>query len=76
MTNAGPEAIGYTAAIAELDGILRQLETEDVDVDLLSARVMRAVELVALCRERIDAAEIEVNSIVAELTDGNSEAPG
>ena len=43
---------GYADALAELDAILRELETSDVDVDRLAERVARASELIALCRDR------------------------
>lgn len=59
--------IGYTDALGELDAILRTLEADDVDVDLLAARVRRASELIKLCRERISATEIEIEEVVADL---------
>jgi len=62
--------IGYAAAVAELDTILRELEDDDVDVDVLTARVRRASELVKLCRDRISATKIEVAQIVADLDTG------
>jgi len=66
--------IGYTAAMRELEEILAQIEADDVDVDLLSARVTRAAELIRLCRERIHATRIEVEEIVAGLEDADEQA--
>lgn len=66
MTEASDE-IGYAAAMQELEEILEQIEADDVDVDLLSARVSRAAELIRMCRERIHATRIEVEEIVAGL---------
>ena len=51
---------GYADALAELDAILRELETSDVDVDRLAERVARASELIALCRDRISAARLRI----------------
>ncbi len=51
MTEKINESIGYAAALGELDGILRELEGSDVDVDRLADRVTRAAELIALCRD-------------------------
>ena len=42
------EQPGYSAALHELDGILRELEGSDVDVDRLADRVARAAQLIAL----------------------------
>ena len=61
------EHIGYQDALAELDEILAELEGEAVDVDRLGARVKRAAELIAICRGRISAARIEIESVVADL---------
>lgn len=58
---------GYAEALAELEEILAQLEDDDVDVDVLGARVGRAAELIRLCRGRIRAAQMSVEEIVAEL---------
>ncbi len=57
----------YSAAVEELDQILAAIERDEVDVDVLSQKVARAVLLVGYCRERIAAAEIEVERVVAEL---------
>lgn len=61
--------LGYAAALAELEGILRELDGDDVDVDILGARVRRATELLRLCRDRITRARFEVEQVVAELED-------
>ena len=66
MTEPVPPA-SYTAAVEELDQILAAIERDEVDVDILSKQVARAVLLVQYCRERIAAAEVEVERVVAEL---------
>jgi exodeoxyribonuclease VII small subunit len=60
-------APGYAAAVAELDRILLQLDSSQMDVDLLGDHVARAAELIAICRDRIDAARMRVTEIVADL---------
>ncbi len=67
------EQPGYSAALHELDGILRELEGSDVDVDRLADRVARAAQLIALCRERIGAARLQIDEVIADL-DGEPEA--
>ena len=63
----GGDEIGYAEALAELEGILDELDGDEVDVDVLGARVRRASELLRLCRERIAGARFEVEQVVAEL---------
>lgn len=62
-----PAAPSYAAAVEELEGILRTLDRPDVDVDLLTTHVARAAELIAFCRERLTAAAVDVERIVATL---------
>ncbi len=59
--------LGYAEALAELEGILHELEGDAVDVDHLGDRVRRAAELIRLCRSRIDHARMEIEQVVAEL---------
>ncbi|WP_419918404.1 exodeoxyribonuclease VII small subunit [Candidatus Poriferisocius sp.] len=60
-------AIGYADALRELQEILAELEAENIDIDVLAARVERAAELIRVCRGRINAAEVRVKEIVAGL---------
>lgn len=61
------DPIGYAAAMSELEQILEEIESDDVDVDQLSVRVRRAAELISVCRTRINATRLEVEEIVADL---------
>ena len=58
---------GYAEALSELEGILAELERDNVDVDVLASRVQRAAELIRLCRERIGNARLQIEQVVAEL---------
>ena len=66
-TGSATSQIGYADALAELEGILDELDGDEVDVDVLGARVRRASELLRLCRERIAGARFEVEQVVGEL---------
>ena len=61
------ETIGYADAMQELEQILRDLEGDDLDVDILASRVERASFLIGLCRKRIGAARVQVERVVANL---------
>jgi len=70
MTDTTPQApadIGYAKALGELERILSELEASDVDVDKLADRVARATELIAVCRERIGAARLRIDEVIADL---------
>ena len=59
--------IGYADAMAELESILDDLEDDDLDIDVLASRVERASTLITLCRDRIGAARVQVEKVVASL---------
>ncbi len=69
------DAPSYAAALAELDAILRELDSSDVDVDHLADRVARASELITLCREKISGAQLRIEQVTAEL-DAAAPPPG
>lgn len=64
--------IGYADALAELDRILHELESSDVDVDRLAEQVGRAATLIAACRQRISAARLQVDRVIGTLDDGGA----
>ena len=59
--------IKYAKAVEELNDILSDLESEKIDVDELVAKTKRAIELIKLCREKIEKTEMEVKKIVEEF---------
>ncbi len=68
MADEALDNLGYSDAMRELEGILAELEADDVDVDHLAERVARAAALIELCRGRIEAAHIDVSKIVTDLS--------
>lgn len=63
------DEIGYADAMRELEDILDDLEDDDLDVDALATKVERASTLIQLCRDRIGAARVQVERVVASLDD-------
>ncbi len=59
----------YEDAVAELEKILSTLDGNFVDVDALAAQVQRASFLISWCRDRIGAAQIEIDKVTADLGD-------
>ncbi len=59
--------LSYGEAAARLEEILGHIEEGKVDIDELSGLVAEAAGLVALCREKIHAAEIQVKTITEQL---------
>lgn len=57
----------YTQAIAELESILRMMQSDDCDIDQLAAYTRRATELLKDCRSRLIATDEELRSILSDL---------
>lgn len=57
----------YAQAVAELDGILRTMQSDRCDIDMLAAYTRRATELIAECRSRLTATESELREILADI---------
>lgn len=65
---------GYAEAMAELESLLRELDSSTVDVDVLSTKVQRASYLVEWCNERITAAQLTIDEMVAGFADDDDES--
>ena len=58
--------ISYTEAMAEIEKILAELRSENIDVDTLTAKVARASSLIELCKSRLHATAEEVKKLFEE----------
>jgi len=68
MTKAkSGKELSYGEAATRLEEILRKIEEGKVDIDELSGLVAEAAGLVALCRRKIHAAEVQVKTITEQL---------
>lgn len=59
--------LSYGEASSRLEEILQNIEEGQVDIDELSALVKEAADLVALCRQKIHAAEVQVKTITEQI---------
>lgn len=57
----------YKEAIEELEVIVQEIESETVDVDVLTEKVKRATFLIKLCKKRLRETDKEVKKILKEF---------
>jgi exodeoxyribonuclease VII small subunit len=57
----------YTAAFAELQQIVSEIEQGEISVDLLSEKVKRAALLIQFCKTKLQTTEEDVNAILKDL---------
>jgi exodeoxyribonuclease VII small subunit len=57
----------FNQAVVEIEKILRNIESGDLDVDKLAVEVKRASELIRECQKKLRTTEEEINSIFKDL---------
>ncbi len=57
----------FNSAVSEIEKILRNIESGDLDVDKLSVEVKRASELIKQCQKKLRSTEEEINSIFKDM---------
>jgi len=57
----------YAGAVSEIEEILHQIETGELDVDDLAEKVKHASELLQFCRKKLFTTEKELEKILKEM---------
>ncbi len=60
--------LSFNESVKEIEKILANIESGELDVDRLSAEVKRASELIRLCQKKLRTTEEEINGIFKEMT--------
>jgi len=58
----------FNDAVAEIENILHNIESGDLDIDKLSVEVKRVSELIKQCQKKLRSTEEEINSIFKDLS--------
>lgn len=58
----------YAEASTELESILQEVESGEIDLDALSDKVERAAALLTLCQKKLAATETKVKKVVDDLS--------
>ena len=67
MSETPVKELTYNQAYAELDSILKLMQSDQCDIDRLAALTRRATALIAECRARLTATDEELKGILAQL---------
>lgn len=71
-----PEELSYNEAVVELEELLEQIDSDQVDLDELAVKVERASELIRVCRSKIKHTELQVRRIIDDLEDEEEDSEG
>lgn len=69
-----PEEVRYAQAVEEIEQLLASIDRDEIDVDLLAAKVERAVALLKVCRAKLKATEARVVEVLKDLDHDEAEA--
>jgi exodeoxyribonuclease VII small subunit len=58
----------YEALMAELQAIVKKMESDELDVDQLSEQLKRAQELIKLCKDKLTKTEADIKRILSDET--------
>lgn len=59
--------LSYSEAMAELEAIVRNMQSDNCDIDRLTTLTRRATELLTECKSRLTATDEELQSILKTL---------
>lgn len=59
----------YSQALKELEKIVKEIESEEVDIDILAEKIKRASQIITFCKGKLRTAEDEVKKVLAEMGD-------
>jgi exodeoxyribonuclease VII small subunit len=59
----------YSQALKELEKIVKEIESEEVDVDILAEKIKHAAQLITFCKGKLRTAEDEVKKVLTEIED-------
>lgn len=68
MTEEETKKLTYNQAVAELENIVARMQSDDCDIDSLSAYTRRALELMKLCKEKLTRTDLEIKECLKALT--------
>ena len=56
----------YSQAMARLETIVRQVDSNELEVDELVAKIKEANEIIAFCSEKLKKADMEIEKMLAD----------
>lgn len=63
------KSMTYAEAVAELEKIVREMQSDTCSLDNLSRYASRSLELLKLCKAKLQSTDEELKKILAELED-------
>ncbi|KWT86076.1 exodeoxyribonuclease VII small subunit [Candidatus Magnetominusculus xianensis] len=65
----------YSKALKEIEEIISEIESETIDVDVLTEKVKRAITLIKSCKERLRDTEEELKDVLKDFGEDKHAVP-
>ena len=65
--NPEDKKLPHNQAVAQLEATVARMQSDDCDIDKLSAYTRRALELLRLCKEKLTTTDEEIKKCLEEL---------
>jgi exodeoxyribonuclease VII small subunit len=65
------KSISYSEAVAQIEEILQQIETGELDVDDLAEKAKQASGLLKLCKSKLFTTEREIEKVLKEMEESD-----
>ena len=59
--------VKYSEAIEEVERIINQIESNELDIDELTEKIRRASELLKFCKQKLHFTEEEIQKIIDQM---------
>ena len=63
----------YSAAIEEIEDILKKIESGELNVDSLTEKVKRVADLLEICKKKLKTTEKEIQKVIDGLESGGGD---
>jgi exodeoxyribonuclease VII small subunit len=60
------ETMKYEEALAQLEGIVRKMESNELNIDEIAAQLKTAQQLIKFCKDKLSKTEAELSKIQTE----------
>ncbi|MBQ9253841.1 MAG: exodeoxyribonuclease VII small subunit [Bacteroidales bacterium] len=61
------QELDYKQAYNELQSIVKEIESNDINVDSLSKKIERAIYLINYCKDKLQNIEVDVNKLIEDI---------
>jgi len=63
------KALNYEDAVHELEQIVRQMEDDELDIDMLGDKLKRAQALIKICQDKLTKTDEEIKKLLGNVAE-------